>query len=517
MPKVILVNPSLSTVGYSFITPRWLYVLAQATPVDLVGDPILVDESIEGFDPDMLSPGDIVGIGISSGNCLPGYRVLRESKLRGAKVIMGGIHPTIFPDEPIRMGADAVVTGGGEVIWSKVIKDALENHLQRQYAGGRIPGEAMLKARWDLLDPTRYIFPSVQTVAGCPENCSFCSVWVTEGRQPRLRLDDKVIEEVNELHALGFRYILFADDNFNPSTLGRIAREPNPQKRREFERLREDRLRFFEEYDRSVPKDLFGFDQATTEATSDEEYLHAMSKKMRIKTALIGVESFAEEGLKSAGKAWNPVGQRMVETIQRIQDSGILVLSSIISGLESDTVRTIRTMRKFALESGSALAQFTVYNPYPGTKDFYEMMRDKKNLGKPGFRPKHKTQILSDEYWLTPLRPVDIIKHPHISKHDLHTENKQCWDSFYSFSESLRRTRRGRAKSWSPTKKIAYLIMCILFRQAYAGYGMAADSVRKTQMGIGTTMLVKSAVSFYNYFFRRMNLRKRPLLPTWRK
>ena len=42
MPKVILVNPSLSTVGYSFITPRWLYVLAQATPVDLVGDPVLV-------------------------------------------------------------------------------------------------------------------------------------------------------------------------------------------------------------------------------------------------------------------------------------------------------------------------------------------------------------------------------------------------------------------------------------------------------------------------------------------
>ena len=68
MPKVILVNPSLSTAGYSFITPRWLYVMAQATPVDLVGDPILVDESIERFDPDILSPGDIVGIGISSGN-----------------------------------------------------------------------------------------------------------------------------------------------------------------------------------------------------------------------------------------------------------------------------------------------------------------------------------------------------------------------------------------------------------------------------------------------------------------
>ena len=197
MAKVILVNPSLSTVGYSFITPRWLYVLAQATPADLVGDPVLVDESIERFDPDVVGPGDIVGISISSGNCLPGYQVLKEAKLKGATVIMGGIHTTIFPDEPLRMGADAVVTGGGEVVWRQVIEDALANRLQPRYAGGRVAGEDMLKARWDLVDPTKYLFPSIQTVAGCPERCSFCSVWVTEGRQPRLRLDEKVIEEAN--------------------------------------------------------------------------------------------------------------------------------------------------------------------------------------------------------------------------------------------------------------------------------------------------------------------------------
>src|SRR5258708_31692815 len=136
--------------------------MGTASPVELVGDPILVDESIERFDPDILSRGDIVGIGISSGNCLPGYRVLREAKLKGATVIMGGIHTTIFPEEPLRMGADAVVTGGGDVIWSKVIKDALEDRLERQYAGGRVPGEAMGKARWDLLDPSSYLFPCVR-------------------------------------------------------------------------------------------------------------------------------------------------------------------------------------------------------------------------------------------------------------------------------------------------------------------------------------------------------------------
>src|SRR5215467_7204877 len=353
MPKVILVNPSMSTIGYSFITPRWLYVLAQATPVELVGDPIVIDETIEGFRADIVNPGDIVGIGISTGNCLAGYRVLKQAKQRGATVIMGGIHTTIFPDEPLEMGADAVVTGNGELAWGRAISDALANKLQRKYVGGQIPGDAMLKARWSLLNPFRYLLPSVQTVAGCPENCSFCSVWVTDGRQPRQRLAEKVIEEVNELYELGFRYVVFADDNFNPATLGRIAREPNPSKRREFEQVREKRLKFFEEYDRSVPKDMFGFAQMTTEAITDEEYLRAMSQKMRIKTALIGVESFSEEGLKSAGKQWNPVGQRMVEAIAAIQDAGIMVLSSVISGLESDTLGTIQTMRQFTRDSGT--------------------------------------------------------------------------------------------------------------------------------------------------------------------
>jgi len=149
MAKVILVNPANTTMGYSIITPRFLFVIAQATPVELVGDPILCDESLERFDSEVVEPGDIVGIGISTGNCLAGYRVLREAKLKGATVLMGGIHPTIFPDEPLEMGADAVITGNGDLIWSRAVRDALEGKLQKRYADGRIAGEDLLKARWD--------------------------------------------------------------------------------------------------------------------------------------------------------------------------------------------------------------------------------------------------------------------------------------------------------------------------------------------------------------------------------
>ena len=375
--------------------------------------------------------------------------------------------------------------------------------MQRRYIGGRVPGDSLLRARWDLLDPKQYMFPTVQTVAGCPENCSFCSVWVTDGRQPRQRLTSKIIEEVNELYDLGFRYIVFADDNFNPATLGRIAREPSPQKRKELEQIREERLRFFDEYNRSVPRNLFAFTQMTVEVTSDDEYLSAMYEKMRIRAALIGVESFSEEGLRSANKLWNPTGQKMVETIQKIQDAGILVLSSIICGLESDTVQTIRTMRKFALESGSILAQFTFYHPYPGTKDFYEMMSDAKNQGKSKVIPKHKTRIPEERFWLKGLNEVDLIRHANISREDLLAENKSCWDAFYSVREVVKRVARGRAATWSLAGKFTYLLFCMAFQRIYGGQGMAADAVRRRNLGYFTKTIGRVGIATYNHFFRK--------------
>ncbi len=502
LPRVILVNPSVATIGYSFITPRWLYVIAQATPADLIGDPVVIDEVIERFDPGIVHPGDIVGVGVSTGNCLPGYRVLKEAKSRGATVIVGGIHATIFPDEPLEMGADAVVTGNGDVVWSQAIRDALEGRLRKRYDGGRVPGDDLLKARWELLDPARYLMPSIQTVAGCPENCSFCSVWVTDGRQPRQRLSEKVIAEVNELYEMGYRFLVFADDNFNPATLGRIAREPSAQKRKELERIREERLRFFDEYDRAVPKDLLAFTQMTAEVISDEEYFSAMYNKMRIRTALVGVDSFYEEGLESAGKRWSPTGRKMVETIRAIQERGILVLSSIICGLESDTAGTMRAMRKFAIESGSALAQFTVYRPYPGTKDYFEMKQDQKRYDEADYTPKHRTRILADRFWLEPHNPVDWFRHATMSSEELLRENKNCWDSFYSMREILKRAGSGVARSWPLAGRLAYVFLSIVFHRVYAGHGASADSVQKKK-GLMTRLFIRLAVGAYSLFFRQ--------------
>src|SRR5678815_51023 len=80
---VYLINPSHVSFGIGVITPRWLYVLASATPV-LYGTPRLIDETLESSDLSGIGPGDVVGIGIHSGNALRGYEIGTAARAAGA-------------------------------------------------------------------------------------------------------------------------------------------------------------------------------------------------------------------------------------------------------------------------------------------------------------------------------------------------------------------------------------------------------------------------------------------------
>jgi radical SAM superfamily enzyme YgiQ (UPF0313 family) len=231
--------------GTAVITPRWQYVLAAATPRSF-GDPILVDETLAQIDPNQINQGDAVGIGIHTANALRGYEIGKMARERGAYVIFGGIHATLYPQEAHELGgAHAVVKGDGDVIWSKALTDCRDGSPQAVYEGGRIEASQFVPARWDLVPRNRYMWASVQTVRGCPKHCSFCSVWRTDGQRPRQRSSDVVIEEIVQLRRLGFRFIALADDNFYPVTLTDIklaAQQENTARVAELNSIRAERF-----------------------------------------------------------------------------------------------------------------------------------------------------------------------------------------------------------------------------------------------------------------------------------
>src|SRR5271155_4395440 len=377
---VFLINPSDHSFGTAVITPRWLYVLAAATPRSF-GDPVIVDETLEALVPSGIQAGDFVGIGIHTGNALRGYDVGRLARERGAWVIYGGIHATLYPEEALERGhAHCVVKGDGDVIWSKVLDACVKGKPKQIYEGGKIDADQFVAARWDLLPPDKYMWASVQTVRGCPKHCSFCSVWRTDGQAPRQRSFEKVIDEIVDLRRIGFRFIALADDNFYPVTLTdlRLAREQNNlDKLESLTNIRKERFLLMAELAK-LPKDMVFFTQITMEAGEDGEYLDAM-RKAKIKGALVGVEAVTPEGLKAVFKDFNYSGEALARQLQTFKKHGVHVLGSFIFGLPTDKPATFDATVEMALKAGVTFAQFVMMTPFPGTVDFgrWEKEQDK--------------------------------------------------------------------------------------------------------------------------------------------
>ena len=482
--RVHLVNPSHVSFGVGVITPRWLYVIAAATPAEF-GDPIITDETLEPLDPAAIQAGDIVGVGIHTGNALRGYEVGRAARERGATVIFGGIHATLFPEEPHEIGgAHAVSKGDGDVVWGQVLRDARAGKLRRVYEGGRIEGEEFLPARWDLMPPGAYMWASVQTVRGCPKHCSFCSVWRTDGQKPRTRASDAVIGEIVQLRQKGFRFIALADDNFYPvaqDDLRMARRRADPATLNRLLAIRQER---FELMDRlaQLPDDMVFFTQITMEAAEDAEFLGAM-KRARIKGALVGVESVTPEGLKDIHKPFNAAGDELVEKLQTFRNAGVHVLGSFIFGLPSDRPSTFDTTAALATKANLTFAQFVMLTPFPGTLDFVAWEKTMANdatliAGVPITR-----------HWLIPQasRPKVYTPHPVMSADEIRDRTQGVWDAFYSLPNVWARS----ACVTSLKARLAFVLISKLYRQMYANTGIATDSARVNRSAQWARLIAK--------------------------
>ena len=469
--RIHLINPSHIAFGLAVITPRWLYVLAHATPRKW-GDPRIVDETLEALDLETVEAGDVVGIGIHTGNALRGYEVGRLCRQRGARVVFGGIHATLYPDEAHeRGGAHAAVKGDGDGVWPQVIEDLAAGRPERIYEGGRVPGASLQKARWDLMPRDRYMWASVQTVRGCPKHCSFCSVWRTDGQEPRQRTVDAVLEEVVELRRMGFRFIALADDNFYPVTLEDLAmarRREDRSRLRELEALREERFELMERLAK-LPGDTVFFTQITMEAAEDPAFLDAM-RDARIRGALIGVEAVTEAGLKDVYKGFNLAGDALVSRLRKFREHGVHVLGSFIFGLPSDRPDSFDATAALANAADIDFAQFLTLTPFPGTVDFLKWEKTEA-AGLPDV-----DGLPVSRYWLIPpiKRPKIFSPHPAMTAEEIRTGTQRAWDRFYALGKVWRRSRCVRSLRY----RLAFLLVSKLYRQMYGNTGIATDSAR---------------------------------------
>jgi len=334
-----------------FIYPEWgdfpLYyrryihtlgpiTVAGLTPPDV--ETVLTDERIEPIDFD--EPVDMAAISAMTCQASRAYEIGDEYRRRGVPVVMGGIHPTLMPEESLAH-ADAVVIGEAEGSWERLVEDFRAGKMQKRYECIERPD--MSRVEWpkrSLITGKGYIpMESIQVSRGCPVNCEFCSVPGLYGTSYRGR---PISEALRELEKMG-EYIFFVDDNFHLA------------KRRTYELF--DGMA-------SMGKKWTGL--APLNVAQDAQYVERLVKSgCWLLYVDVGPWMSASFGEKRAGFT---TAEKHLDNIKRLHDAGIKLIASFVFGYDYDDKGVFGRTVEFAKKTGIEECEFLILTPYPKTR-----------------------------------------------------------------------------------------------------------------------------------------------------
>jgi radical SAM superfamily enzyme YgiQ (UPF0313 family) len=315
-------------------------------------------------------------VGISCGFTTDVYSTLWTARavketIPGTPVFVGGHHASLIPGDFLFPGSpvDAVVIGEGE--WTGLeLADALERHDDP----ASVPGVLTLENRNggykqrihstsldDLPLPDRRLTlryrsryhhafdtPSacVETSRGCPFDCNFCSIWVFYQRRARRRSPERIVEDLEQVRALGEDRVFFTDDiaflqHDAYEELGLRIKEAGLKHLYSCETRADLVVRY---------RDLFG-----------------LWREAGLKTVFLGIEKVDDSGLESIRKRTKGGSATNLEAIEILKSHHITPMTSLITDPawgEEDFDR----LEEFLKLADIPCPTFTILTPLPGTE-----------------------------------------------------------------------------------------------------------------------------------------------------
>ena len=321
-------NYAFRLIKYSRFPPLSLLTIAGMTPEDkwdiLVRDEHIESSHVEGH-------VDLVGIQTYISCAGRAYDLAAQWRARGAKVVLGGLHPTSLPAEALQH-ADAICTGPAETAWPQILADFEKGRLRGVYPG-LCHGSAELVPlpRRDLMNPHAYLIRNTMvTSRGCPHSCDFCyksSFWGPTYYEAR-----PIAEIAKELTTVEDGLVFFLDDNLLAN--------------RRHARALFDLLR---------GSGIVWQAAASLDVTRNPRYLDE-AYEAGCRSLFVGFESISPENMRGNNKPVNATTDYL-EACRRFHDAGIMINGSFVFGFDCDGPDVFERTVEFAFDRHGVAAR----------------------------------------------------------------------------------------------------------------------------------------------------------------
>lgn len=331
--------------------PLTLTTLASLVPEDVHATVRLIDEGIHDLDPDL--EADLIGMTVITGTANRAYALAAQFRSRGIRVVLGGPHVTLVPDDA-QPHADAIVVGYAEDTWPQLLRDLAAGRLAARY--DQSPDLSLANRpfpRRDLLPARNYLTSNVfEATRGCIHNCDFCVVPAAWGRKPYQK---PVADVVADIRQHGARRLIFVDLNL-------IA----------------DRHYAAELFEALIPLRVEWYGLSTVLLADDAPLLDLVARS-GCRGLLLGFESIVPENLARSSKGFNRP-EHFATVIERLHARRIAIYGCFVFGMDHDTPDVFLRTAEFAVESGIDLPRFAIVTPFPGTALYARLEREGRLL-----------------------------------------------------------------------------------------------------------------------------------------
>ena len=373
--KITLIKPNIGRREHSLyvdnasMEPLQLGILAALTPSDI--EVVMYDDRLEKIPYD--EPTDLVAITVETFTARRSYEISEEYRKRGVKVIMGGMHVKLIPEE-VKEYADSIMIGDAEDKWTEMIEDLRNGTLKEEYHCNpvQVPQKGIITRR-DIFEGKKYMpITLLQFSRGCRYSCKYCASSVYFNKHHFCRDVDEVVEEIKSQKR---KFLFFVDDNI----VG-------------------DKEKAKELFRALIPLKVRWVSQGSIDMLEDEELMDLMIKSGCL-GHVIGFESIKPESISTMGKGVNKkfVENQYKEAIEKLRKYGLQTWAAFTIGHDTDTLESIKATYEFARKNKFCFAAYNILMPYPGTP-LYDQLKEEGRLlydGKWWLHPEYKFNYAS--------------------------------------------------------------------------------------------------------------------------